>query len=75
MDKKITIVYCVEWNYYPRAASLAEAIKNGTDYETVLVPGRGGIFEVRMGDNLVFSKKVSGRFPKNTEILKALNGS
>ncbi|MBW1971861.1 MAG: hypothetical protein DRG20_06995 [Deltaproteobacteria bacterium] len=50
-------------------------MKNGTDYETVLVPGRGGIFEVRMGDNLVFSKKVSGRFPKNTEILKALNGS
>jgi selenoprotein W-related protein len=32
--------------------------------EVALIPGTGGIFEVRVGDNLVWSRKVEGGFPE-----------
>ena len=37
-----------------------------------LVPGRGGIFEVRVGEKLIFSQKQQGRFPEPREIKEAL---
>ena len=37
-----------------------------------LVPSRGGVFEVRVGDRLIFSKKQQGRFPTAEEILAEL---
>jgi selenoprotein W-related protein len=33
-----------------------------------LRPGTGGIFEVRVNDNLVWSRKEEGRFPEITEL-------
>ncbi len=33
-----------------------------------LVPSGGGVFEVSLGDELIFSKKKLGRFPENSEI-------
>jgi selenoprotein W-related protein len=37
-----------------------------------LIEGKGGVFEVSVGKKLIFSKKASGRFPENGEILEAL---
>jgi selT/selW/selH-like putative selenoprotein len=37
-----------------------------------LIEGRGGVFEVSSGKKLIFSKKATGRFPENGEILEAL---
>jgi selenoprotein W-related protein len=34
-----------------------------------LVPSTGGVFEVMLGDQLIFSKKREGRFPEEDEIL------
>ncbi|MCU0972301.1 MAG: SelT/SelW/SelH family protein [Gammaproteobacteria bacterium] len=36
--------------------------------EVALVPGTGGIFEVRLDDELVWSKKEEGRFPDSKEL-------
>ena len=37
-----------------------------------LIKGRGGIFEVRHGQELVFSKREAGRFPVPGEVLRML---
>jgi selenoprotein W-related protein len=37
-----------------------------------IIPGLGGVFEVRKDGELVFSKKESGRFPEWDEIRGAL---
>lgn len=37
-----------------------------------LVPGKDGVFDVRAGDQLVFSKHATGRFPEHAEVLEAL---
>ena len=37
--------------------------------EIDLVESSGGVFEVTVGDNLVYSKKASGRFPEKGEVL------
>ncbi len=36
--------------------------------EFTLSPSTGGIFEVQVNDNLIFSKKALGRFPEVDEI-------
>ncbi len=38
--------------------------------ELVLVPSRGGVFEVEVDGELVFSKKETGRHAEYEEILK-----
>lgn len=40
--------------------------------EIELIKGKGGAFEIKNGDELVFSKKKKGRFPSNEEIVAAL---
>tara|TARA_Y100001933_G_C18880709_1_gene513884 strand:+ start:692 stop:856 length:165 start_codon:yes stop_codon:yes gene_type:complete len=35
-----------------------------------LIPSSGGVFEVVIDDQLVFSKKELGRFPENLEIFE-----
>jgi selenoprotein W-related protein len=36
--------------------------------EVALVPGTGGIFEVRLDGELIFSRKEAGRFPESKEL-------
>jgi len=37
-----------------------------------LIKGRGGVFEVTVGNDLVFSKKKLGRFPQPGEVEREL---
>ncbi len=51
--------------------SLAEKIlkqKKTAVAELTLIPSSGGVFEVEVDGNLVFSKKQQGRFPEWSEI-------
>jgi len=36
----------------------------------VLVPSSGGVFEVTAGDQVVFSKRATGRFPEEGEVVR-----
>jgi selenoprotein W-related protein len=38
----------------------------------VLIPSSGGVFEVTVGGELIFSKKRQGRFPDDEEIFRTL---
>lgn len=42
--------------------------------EPELIKGRGGVFEVVVGNDLVFSKKKERRFPGPGEVEAALEG-
>jgi selenoprotein W-related protein len=56
----------------PRAASLADEIKKTVGIESELIPGSGGVFEVKVDGKLIFSKAAAGRFPEPEEIVGQL---
>jgi selenoprotein W-related protein len=54
-----------------RAAWLAQELLTTFEqdlYSVALKPGTGGIFEVTLNDELIFSRKEAGRFPEAKEI-------
>lgn len=36
--------------------------------EVALIPGTGGVFDVRLNDELLFSRTDAGRFPESKEL-------
>jgi selenoprotein W-related protein len=69
--KKVEITYCRQCRWLLRAAWMAQELLTTFDVElggVALVPGTGGIFEVRVGDELVWSRKERGRFPDIKEL-------
>ena len=77
---KISIEYCVVWNYEPRARSLREDLIEEFQgrfdkFSVEPIQSSGGVFEVMVNDNLeVFSKKRVGRFPNSSyEVIKTIN--
>jgi len=53
---------------------LAAAIEAATGVEAELVRGGGGIFDVTVDGERIFSKQSAGRFPEPDEILERLRG-
>jgi selT/selW/selH-like putative selenoprotein len=43
-------------------------------FEAAITPGDGGQFDVLADGSLVFSKKLTGRFPEDDEVLALLRG-
>ena len=69
----LSIEYCLECCETLRALHDAEEIL--MQYEDrisqlTLVPGENGMFEVAVGDNLVFSKQRLGRHPEEGELVR-----
>jgi len=54
---------------------LAAAIQSAQHVDAQLIAGSGGVFDVKVDGRLIFSKKQTGRFPENDEILKLLAGN
>jgi selenoprotein W-related protein len=48
---------------------LLEEFEHDLD-EVVLTPSRGGVFEVVLGEELIFSKKKTGHHAEHDDILK-----
>jgi phosphofructokinase-like protein len=70
---KIGIAYCVVWNYEPRAAGLAaELRKEYPEAEVKLIKSSGGIFDVTLDGQLLFSKKKVGRHVLPGEVLRLI---
>lgn len=62
----MTIAYCTRCNWLLRAAWMAQELLAtfGTELGSVaLVPGTGGIFEIRVDGALVWERKRDGGFP------------
>ncbi len=76
MENKITIEYCVPCRFEKQANQLAEEIKAqfGSQISQVeLIPTKLiGSFEVTLGDDLIYSKKNSGRLPHPGEVEQIL---
>ena len=65
---RVSIEYCIQWNYEPRALSLRDKLSNLFGIESKLIESGGGVFEVKVNNNLIFSKKQLDRFPEEGEI-------
>ena len=71
---KVSIEYCMQWNYEPKAFSLKESIQRQFGIKAKLIESSGGVFEVKLNNNLIFSKKDLGRFPNENEIEDLIEG-
>ena len=73
MLMKISIEYCAMWNYLPRASSLEVELTNDfPEADVSLISSGGGVFEISLDDDLIFSKKSLNRFPEDGEIKKII---
>ena len=67
----ISIEYCAMWNYLPKASILEVELKNNFPQADIsLISSGGGVFEISLNGNLIFSKKALNRFPEDGEIKK-----
>ncbi len=71
MTPRIEINYCTQCRWLMRAAWMAQELL--TTFETelgevALVPGTGGVFDVRLDGDLIYSRKEEGRFPESKEL-------
>ena len=71
---KISIQYCTSWGYLDQALSLRESIERQFGVKAELIKGTGGVFEISVNDNLLFSKKELERFPDENEIEDLIEG-
>ena len=68
---KISIEYCAMWNYLPKASSSEVELRNDFPQADIsLISSGGGVFEISLNGNLIFSKKALNRFPEDGEIKK-----
>jgi selenoprotein W-related protein len=68
---RVEIEYCTQCRWLLRAAWMAQELL--TTFQTelgevALLPGTGGIFEIRVGDVAVWSRRAEGRFPEVKEL-------
>ena len=68
---RVEIEYCTQCRWLLRAGWTAQELLTtfqGELGEVALIPGTGGVFEVRVGDALVWSRAGEGRFPELKEL-------
>jgi selenoprotein W-related protein len=67
----LDIEYCTQCRWLLRAAWLAQELLTTFEEElggVTLRPGMGGVFEVRLGDRVLWSRRAEGRFPEAKEL-------
>jgi len=68
---RLEIEYCTRCRWLLRAAWFAQELLTtfeGDLGEVALVPGSGGIFEVRLDGKVIWSREGEGRFPEAKEL-------
>ena len=68
---RVEIEYCTQCRWMLRAAWMAQELLStfeGEIAEVALIPGRGGIFEVRAGGQVLWSRHERKRFPEIKEL-------
>ena len=68
---RIEIEYCTQCRWLLRAAWMAQELLTSFEEEiggVTLIPGTGGVFEVRSEGKLLWSRKAEARFPDIKEL-------
>ena len=68
---RLEIEYCTQCRWLLRAAWMAQELLTTFESElgeVALVPGQGGVFEVRLDGETIFSRGQQGRFPESKEL-------
>lgn len=71
MKPHVEIEYCTQCRWLLRAAWLAQELLTTFEQElggVSLIPGTGGVFEVRVEGRQVWSRAGEGRFPEAKEL-------
>lgn len=71
MSPRVEIEYCTQCRWLLRAAWMAQELLTTFEAgigEVALIPGTGGVFEVRLDREVIFSRKEHGRFPEAKEL-------
>jgi selenoprotein W-related protein len=73
-DRKpnITLEYCVPCNYTDRAKWTASELESRFGTAVTLIPSAGGVFEVEVDGNIIFSKRRERRFPEMDELTASI---
>ncbi len=70
-DYRVEIQYCTQCRWLLRAAWLAQELLTTFEQDLTsvsLIPGTGGVFEVRLNSAVIFNRKEHGRFPESKEL-------
>jgi selenoprotein W-related protein len=70
----VTIIYCRPCGYEKRAKDVAAALRDQLAVDAALVPGKGGVFEIKVGDKTV-AKRGSGYFPGPEDVVAAVKAA
>lgn len=69
----IQIIYCFEWGFLKQATGLAAAIEQEFGLKPTLKKGHGGIFEVTLNNNIIYTNEnQGGRLPTSGEIFNMI---
>ena len=71
MTPRVEIEYCTQCRWLLRAAWMAQELLTTFEREVgevALIPGRGGVFEVRLDGEMIFSRQQQRRFPESKEV-------
>ncbi|KUM78449.1 SelT/SelW/SelH family protein [Streptomyces curacoi] len=72
--QRVEIEYCTQCRWLPRAAWLAQELLTTFEAELTelaLKPGKGGVFVVRVNDEVVWDRREQG-FPEPTAVKQAV---
>ncbi|MDO9282979.1 MAG: SelT/SelW/SelH family protein [Methylotenera sp.] len=67
----VEITYCNQCRWLLRAAWLAQELLTTFEQDltsVALKPGSGGVFDITLNQQLIFSRKEAGRFPEAKEV-------
>jgi selenoprotein W-related protein len=71
MKPRVEIEYCTQCRWLLRAAWMAQELLTTFPAEigeVAMAPGTGGVFEIRVNEELIWSRKDQGRFPDIKEL-------
>ncbi len=69
---RVSIEYCASCNYRPQTIRVSDELLSSYQHvieELILIPGSGGIFDVKVNDQLIFSKYEVKRHAEAGEVL------
>jgi selenoprotein W-related protein len=71
MTYHVEITYCTQCHWLLRAAWMAQELLTTFEQEltsVALKPGTGGVFDIHLNGELLYSRKAQGRFPEAKEV-------